>query len=139
VGLCDFESIDCFKPSRTVFVEPENIKLDHLVVIRRFRPGYSAAYIRSELTNLQKLLVPCPICALFADESFSNSLVSAGVRPFGARVSGNLQPHPLHSYPLRATDAATRGLFISTVSSANTFVGTSYAFNIMASVSLAVE
>jgi hypothetical protein len=34
-----------------------------LAAIRRFRPGYSAAYIRSELTNLQKLLVPRPICA----------------------------------------------------------------------------
>jgi hypothetical protein len=34
VGLCDFESIDCFNPSRTIFIEPENIKLDHLAAIR---------------------------------------------------------------------------------------------------------
>jgi hypothetical protein len=67
---------------------------------------------------------------LFADESFSNSLVSAGVRPFGARVSGNLQPHPLHSYPLRATDAAMRGLFISTVNAAIALAEVACAFNI---------
>jgi hypothetical protein len=34
---------------------------------------------------------------------FPNSRVSANVRPFGAWVSGNLQPQPLHSYPLSAT------------------------------------
>ena len=51
------------------------------------------------------------------------------MRPFGAPVSGNLQPHPLHSYPLSATaDGAKRGLPISAVSSAIALAGGSCVF-----------
>jgi hypothetical protein len=40
-------------------------------------------------------------------------------RPIGARVSGNLQPHPLHSYPVSPrAEAAMRGLSISSFTSA---------------------
>jgi hypothetical protein len=81
---------------------------------------FSGGHPRSEQTCKANSLAAC---------AFSSRRDSTAVRPLGGFDSGNWHPHRLQAYPVSATDAAIRGLFISTVSSAIAFVGTSCDFN----------
>jgi hypothetical protein len=105
------------------------IKAPQMAILSMCGIGYSNRLTRNSFLSVFRTYHPRSSQTCAANSlcvcSFSSRLVSAGVRPTGGLLSGNLHRHRLQAYPLngststnlRSADAAIRGLSISALTS----------------------